>query len=897
MAPLKKSLFILLFCAPILAAGQRLPVGVVPQHYNLAFTPDLAKATFTGEETIDITLEKPAASITLNAAELEFEQAEIKQGEKTQTARASFVPEKEQATLTVTEPLQAGPARIQIKFSGILNDKLRGFYLAKTRSRNYATTQFEATDARRAFPSFDEPALKAKFDITLVIDRGDTAISNGRIVSDEPGPGEGKHTVKFSTTPKMSTYLVAMAVGDFVCNEGSAEGIPIRVCGTPDKKALGTAALGYAQEILKYYNQYYGIPYPFGKLDIVGVPDFEAGAMENTAAIFYRESELFIDATHASEQSRQQVFEVLAHEIAHQWFGDLVTMKWWDNVWLNESFASWMELKPSQALHPEWNASLDAVHDTDRALLADALRNTHPIRATAETPDQINELFDAISYEKGSAVLRMVESYVTPDVFRRGVNAYLRKFQYGNATAEDFWRTLAAASMRPVDAIMPTFVDQPGVPLISVKTGCISAPPEPKAARRKGKRTRIVPVKQAQPKMEVTLSQTRFWNGAGVQSKPSLWMAPVCLKAEGAKPFCQILSQKEQVVPVAGCGSWVFVNANAAGYYRTRYDSAILEKLGSVATTALTTAERISLVNDQAALASSGDESVAAYLSLVSALNQDTESAILESYGPMLAKIDHYLVTEANAAAFRSWVRSNFGPMLEKIGWTPAPGESEDTRAMRGNLIKILAQLGGDTDVIRRSVALARLYMSDHRALDPNLTREVLAAAALTNDVVLFEQCLAVMAAPGSTPEELADVSYALTHFSDVRLMERWLNKLVAPESRNQDAAFRIAAVMSNPAVRGAAWEWTKQHWTEVEAKFTAGSGGAIVFVTRSFCDAGARADVQEFFTSHKISVAERTLRQSLEEIDGCISFRSKQQANLATWLEQHSEGVANGNR
>jgi aminopeptidase N len=897
MAPLNKSLLFLLFLAATFAAAQRLPAGVVPKSYTLVFAPDLTKATFAGEETIEVTLEKPGASITLNAAELEFQQAEVTQGEKTQTAQASFAAEKEQATLTVAEPLQAGPARIHIKFSGILNDKLRGFYLAKTSARNYATTQFEATDARRAFPSFDEPALKATFDITLVIDRGDTAISNGRIVSDEPGPGEGKHTLKFSTTPKMSTYLVAMAVGDFTCNEGSAENISIRVCGTPDKKPLGTAALGYAQEILKFYNQYYGIPYPFGKLDIVGVPDFEAGAMENTAAIFYRESDLFIDASHASEKSRQQVFEVLAHEMAHQWFGDLVTMKWWDNVWLNESFASWMELKPSQALHPEWNASLDAVHATDRALVADALRNTHPIRATAETPDQINELFDAISYEKGAAVLRMVESYVSPDVFRRGVNAYLRKFQYGNATAEDFWRTLAAASMRPVDAIMPTFVDQPGVPLISVKTACKAAPAEPKVVRRKGKRARTVPVKPAQPKMEVTLTQTRFWNETGAQSKPSLWMAPVCLKGEGVKAFCQILSQKEQVVPVAGCGSWVFVNANAAGYYRTHYDGVILEKLGGVVTTALTTAERISLLNDEAALVRSGDESVAAYLTLVSALNRDMERAVVEAYEPMLQQIGRYLLTEADTGAFRVWVRSTFAPMLTQIGWTPASGESQDTRALRGHLIKILAQLGGDTDVIRQSVALARLYMSDHRAVDPNMTREVLAAAALTNDDVLFEQYLGAMIAPETTPEQLEDISYALAHFTDVRLMERWLTKLAGPESRNQDAAFRMAGTIGNPTVGKQAWEWTKLHWAEVQTKLTPGSGGAIVFATHSFCDAGARADVQEFFTAHKIPSAERTLRQSLEQIDSCINFRSKQQANLATWLEQHPEGAANGNR
>ncbi len=892
---LKTSLWCLLLFIPVLASAQRLPDGVIPQSYNLTFTPDLQKATFAGEETIQVQLTKPEAAITLNAAELEFQQAEVTQGEKTQTAQSSFLPEKEQATLTLAEPLQPGPATIHIKFTGILNNQLRGFYLAKSRTRNYATTQFEATDARRAFPSFDEPALKATFDITLVIDRGDTAISNGRIISDTPGPGENKHTLKYSTTPKMSAYLVAMAVGDFECNEGSADNIPIRVCGTPDKKPLGTAALGYAEEILKYYNQYYGIPYPFGKLDILGVPDFEAGAMENTAAIFYRESDLFIDDKNSSAHAHQNVFEVLAHEMAHQWFGDLVTMKWWDNVWLNEGFATWMELKPSQALHPEWNANLDAVKATDRALTTDALRNTHPIRASAETPEQINELFDAISYEKGAAVLRMIENFVTPEVFRRGVNAYLRKFQYGNATAEDFWRTLAAASGRPVDMIMPTFVEQPGVPLIAAKSACIAPPAKPQPRSRRSRRRRA-PIRP-QPKTEVTMTQTRFWADPGASAKPSTWMAPVCIKADDAKPFCQIVSQKEQVVPVTGCGAWVFVNANASGYYRTHYDNAALEKLSSVATTALTTAERISLINDEGALAGSGEESVAAYLNLVSALNQDSERAVVESYEPMLERIHGYLLTDSDSAAFRAWVSANFGPMLAKMGWKPAPGESEDARAVRGHLIKILAQFGGDPDVIHRSTELARQYMKDRHALEPNMAREVLAAAALSNDAELFDQYMVAEANPTATPEQLSDITNALAHFTDARLTERWLQKIVAPETRSQDAVHYIAEVLANVAVQKPTWEWVKQHWPEVEAKLTAFGGAAIVNATQHFCDASARTDMQEFFAGHKMASSERTLKQSVERIDACISFRSRQQANLAAWLQQRGESSATGNR
>src|SRR6266481_3957823 len=670
MALLKRLVLILMSLFPALLSAQRLPQDVVPEHYSLTFTPDLTKATFAGDEVIQVHLTKASHSITLNAAELEFQKVTVEQGGNSQEAKTSFDPAKEQATLTVQNQLAAGPATIRVNLTGILNDKLRGFYLAKTNLRNYATTQLENTDARRAFPSFDEPAFKATFDITLVVDNGDTAISNGRIVSDTPGPAAGKHTLKFSETAKMSTYLVAMAVGDFQCVEGSADDIPIRVCGTPDKKELGRVALRYAEEILKFYNQYYGIKYPFGKLDILGVPDFEAGAMENTAAIFYRESLLFIDDQQSSVDSHQAVFEVLAHEMAHQWFGDLVTMKWWDNLWLNEGFATWMALKPSQALHPEWNAALDAVGETNGALELDALMNTHPIRVKAETPEEINELFDPISYEKAGAVLRMLESYVSPDVFRRGVNMYLRKFSYGNATAEDFWNALGAASGRRVDQIMPAFISQPGVPLVSVKSSCVA--PQVAAPARHRRRAKIG---KPQPKTEVTLTQTRFFSEPGAAgSKAEDWVIPVCIKASDAKPFCQLLSRQQQVIPMAGCASWVFANSGAAGYYRTRYEGDVLQKVDAAATTQLNTAERISLVADQSALMRAGQLSVGNYLDLITALNQDAANSVVGTYGGSLNLIHDYLLTSADKEAFRAWVRVNFRPMLAKIGWAPSPG-------------------------------------------------------------------------------------------------------------------------------------------------------------------------------------------------------------------------------
>ncbi|MGZ4846158.1 MAG: M1 family metallopeptidase, partial [Candidatus Angelobacter sp.] len=668
------------------------------------------------------------------------------------------------------------------------------------------------------------------------------------------------------------------------------------VCGTPDKKPLSAAALRYAAEILKFYNQYYGIPYPFGKLDIVGVPDFEAGAMENTGAIFYRESLLFIDDKNSSVDSHQAVFEVLAHEMAHQWFGDLVTMKWWDNIWLNEGFATWMALKPSQALHPEWNAMLDAVQSTDTALTLDALVNTHPIRAKAETPEEINELFDPISYEKAGAVLRMVEAYVSPDVFRRGVNVYLRKFLYGNATAEDFWTSLSAASGRPVDKIMPTFVDQAGEPLLTVKSSCLNAPAEKAPAVRKGKRSRRRPIKP-NPVTQVTVSQQRFWaNPTDAPKKDQLWMAPVCVKSGAAKPFCQILSQKEQTLPLAGCSAWVFVNGSAAGYYRTQYDKADLQKLIAVAGTELTTAERISLLRDQAALVGSGQQSMATYLDLISAMNQDAQREIVESYLPTLDYVNSYVLAGTDATAFRAWVRSNFGPMMAKIGWTPGASENADTHMLRGNMVHILGMVGEDPGMVRQATSVAQQYLKDPNSVDASVAKDVLAVAARFGNEELFQQYVSAIGRMRS-PEQFYNVAAALSDFRGPKIVEKVLELSVSDEVRNQDAPHLIAAVLSTPDNQETAWEWVKAHWPAVEKKITMSSGPEIVNATRKFCSAKDNDDVQKFFSEHKVPSAERALKQSYEDIEGCVNRRPRLQTELAQWLQQHSGTSRAGSR
>ena len=432
----------------------------------------------------------------------------------------------------------------QIEYSGTLNDKLRGFYLSKTARRNYAVTQFESTDARRAFPSFDEPAMKATFDVTLTVDAGDTVISNGPIVSDTPGPGAGKHTLNFLTTPKMSTYLVAFLVGDFKCSAGESDGVAVRVCSTPDKVAFTAYGLEIAKYMLHYYDTYFGIPYPLKKLDLIGLPDFEAGAMENFGAITYREEDLLLDEKTASTGAKKGVAVTIAHEMAHQWFGDLVTMKWWDNVWLNEGFATWMENKAVGVMHPEWAMEQEVASSEDDTLNVDAQPTTRAIRAKAETRDEIEEMFDSISYGKASDVLLSVENYLGPETFRKGVHAYLSAHLYANATAEDFWNAQTATSHKPVDKIMDSLISQAGEPLLS-----FGVPADGK----------------------VPVEQKRFFLSPSIQPDPKQkWTVPVCFKSgDSDAQSCEVLTPATTSLK-APSGGLFFANARASGYYPLR---------------------------------------------------------------------------------------------------------------------------------------------------------------------------------------------------------------------------------------------------------------------------------------------------------------------------------------
>ena len=839
------------------ACAQRLPSTALPEHYTLTLAPDLKAATFSGIETIDVSLSEPTDHVTLNSAQIEFQSVTITSSGKQQTATVSSDTDKEQATFTVPHQLSAGKAEIAIRYTGILNGQLRGFYLSKTAKRNYAVTQFESTDARRAFPCFDEPAFKATFDVSLIIDRGDTAISNGPILSDTPGPAEGKHTLKFLTTPKMSTYLVAFLVGDFQCSEGEADGVKIRGCATPDKVALTPYSVEMAKFVLHYYDTYFGIPYPLKKLDLIALPDFEAGAMENFGAITYRETAMLIDPKTASVGAKKEVALVIAHEMAHQWFGDLVTMKWWDNIWLNEGFATWMENKPVEAMHPEWNIDQLVASDEEGTLGLDALPTTRAIRAKAETREEIEQMFDGISYGKASDVLLSVENYLGPETFRKGVHAYLSAHLYSNATAEDFWGAQTATSHKPVDKIMESLVAQPGEPLLSFG--------EPGDGH-------------------VSLSQRRFFLSPSIEpDSTQKWTIPVCLKTSADKQQCEVYSPSDSDLK-APAAPFFYANAGGKGYYRTAYPADVYAKLVANAERELSPTERISLSGDEWAQVRANMASVGDYLNLVSALKTDQSAEVL---GTTLDGVDaiyeRVAATPTEKAAVAAWLRTTFAPEYAKLG-PPQESDSANTREMRAHLFGVLGYLGKDPEVLAQARTITEKYLADPGSVDGSLGQTAVAIAARNGDAALFDQ-LQKVAETSTNPELQENALALLSEFEDPTLVQRSLDYAASDKVRNQDALFQFAIAIRNDATRDAAWAYVKGHWDKVQTLLTPELGDALVGSTGAFCSARARDDVQAFFASHKVPSGEHALQHSIESIDGCIELRKLQEPHLDQWI------------
>src|SRR5271154_4414598 len=650
----------------------RLPKNVTPKRYDIRLTPDLQAFTFQGEVDIAVVVNQATDDVVLNALELEIDKVTAHRGGKSLTAKAEPEPAKERAHLRFAEKLAPGEWTLKIAFRGILNDKLHGFYRsqyqdASGKTHVAATTQFESTDARRAFPCWDEPEIKASYKVTLIVDENLAAISNGGQESERKLPG-GKKEVVFKETIVMSTYLVAFIVGEFDATAAVDAGTPLRIVHVPGKESLTSWAKQIGAFSLKYFADYYGLKYPGDKLDLIAIPDFASGAMENLGAITFRETALLADEKSASRAELERVADVVSHENAHMWFGDLVTMRWWNGIWLNEAFATFMEMLAVDAWKPEWKRWVSFSVSRSSAMATDALHSTRPIEYTVRAASEAGGMFDILTYEKGAAVLRMLEQYLGADEFRKGIALYLRKHQYANAETTDLWDALEESSGQPVRKLMDSWIFQPGFPIVSVK-------PAP------GGRGLV-------------LSQRRFMYMPQGQSDNQLWHVPVMVKVRterGVSTHKVLLNQAETTLELPGKIEWGLVNQGGHGFYRSRYAPELLSALTSVLGE-LASVERFALVSDTWAAVVAGLTPLAEFLKMTRLFRDETDLNVRRA---LLGAFNYLDMVTAGAVrpALQARFRELLAPTAARLGWSPQPGENELQSQLRALILGTLGTL------------------------------------------------------------------------------------------------------------------------------------------------------------------------------------------------------------
>ena len=840
----------------------RLPRTVIPSRYELAIEPDLAAGTFRGAEDVRITVREPVREIVLNAVDLRVEDGRLVNGNgtKVDVSEISLDRANERARIQLAEPVQPGEWTLHLEYTGVLNERLVGFYPstyidAEGATRTIATTHFEAADARRAFPCWDEPDLKAVFSVTLVVEDGLVALSNTPEVGREPS-GDRKVAVRFDDTIPMSTYLVAWVVGPLELTEAvDVDGVPLRVAYVPGKGHLVDFAIESGAFSLRFFTDYYGIPYPEKKVDFVALPDFAAGAMENLGLITYRESLLLVEPSQSTQQELLAVADVVAHELAHMWFGDLVTMRWWNGIWLNEAFATFMANLAVDAFRPDWDRWGSFRRVCSTALEIDALDSTRPIEYPVNSPDDASDMFDSLTYTKGAAVLRMLERYLGPGRFRDGIRRYLKDHEFGNTETSDLWDSIEAATDEPVRRIMDTWIWQGGYPLVTVREDGDS----------------------------LSFAQERFRYDGGDDG--TRWEVPLLARESSGRDGevrAILVEPMGADLPRLVRDPVVVANAEGASFLRVGYEGALRERVWIHALEALAAIERFGLVDDTWAEAVAGGVPAAEYLDLVRGLTGETDLHVWQTVVTTMGWFDRFVEAEAREG-LRRYVRELARPAFDRLGWEPAQDEPDLSRSLRGTLVSALAILGGDAEVSAR----AREIEAEARAgepLDASLAAAAVAVVAATGDGDDFERFLA-RSKDAPTPQEQLRYLYALADFRQPDLIDRTLDLALSDEVRSQNAPFLLARAMANRDVGDRAWRFVKEHWEEVNRRLPPNTIIYLADGVRFLTMPEQEADVQAFFDEHDIPQARKMLKQVLERQRINVAFRRRVEPQLAAFF------------
>lgn len=848
----------------------RLPLHIKPISYKLQIRPDMEAFTFSGEETIQLTVDKAGRTVTLHSRDIEILDGWYQtRKDKLAIQKITYQVKDETATLHFAKPIPKGKGKLFLHFRGIIADSLRGFYrshyMHEGQERRIATTQFESTDARRAFPCFDEPAHKATFELSLVIPKHLTAISNTieqnlqQDFSESTPSGlahdPGYKVINFAPTPKMSTYLLAYIIGEFEKSEiKTKDGVKIRIYTPLGKKHQTKFALDVTKRSLEFLNEYFAIPYPLPVLDLIALPDFASGAMENWGAITFRETALLVDEEHTAFANKQHIAETIAHELVHQWFGNLVTMEWWSYLWLNESFASFMSYIVIDDLFPEWNFwTRFVLHDHANALHLDSLKNTHPIEIEVHHPDQISEIFDAISYDKGASVLRMLYHYLGPADFRDGLRHYLKKHSYNNTSSIHLWEAFEKVSKKPVQKFITPWLTKEGYPLLKVE----------------------------ETKTGVAVEQSRFGLSKNIQSTMT-WPVPVQFQLKkGEFSNLELLTGKRNSFAVNGDAQYLKSNPNETGFYRTFYSARLLAKLYKpVKNQELGINDRFGIIRDLNALVISGHLPTTAYLEFMQAYQNEDSYIIWAEICSGLAYLynsaqDYPKLQKALAKKFKQFLK----PAGKLVGWAPQHKET-NARGMLRSLI--LTQLGlyGDGETLTKA---GQIFTGRNRKpITPDLRSVVYTLTAQKGDSKTFSTLLKMIKAE-KFPEEHRRLTRAIVAFENKALFKKVLDLILSKHIRPQDATVLIYQCLSFSHYRELTWQWIQKNWQVIAKRYHKDHLLVYIFMgLGGFANLDKAKEIREFFKKNPAPSAERSLRQALEKIE----------INSA-WIERDKKDIA----
>ncbi len=825
----------------------RLDRRVVPSAYRLFLTPNIDAATFDGRVEIDVDIVESLRELTLNAIELELGAATVTVGGTAHRSVDTVLDEVyETATFRFDTALPTGSAVVEIAFNGILNDQLHGFYRStftdpSGATQTIATTQFENTDARRCFPCWDEPAFKATYQVNLTIPSHLAAYSNAAVVADTD-LGNGQRSVSFATTMKMSTYLVAFVVGPF--EETAAldvDGVPLRVVYPVGNGHLTDFAMECGEFALRFFSDYFDIPYPGDKLDMVAIPDFAQGAMENLGCITYRMPDLLIDPATASIGEMKRVATVVMHEVAHMWFGDLVTMEWWQGIWLNEAFASFMEVLCQDAFRPQWEVWVEFSAARDLALEIDGLHATRPIEYTVISPEDTRGMFDRLTYEKGAAVLRMMEQYLGAEVYRDGIRHYLRKHSYANTITTDLWDALEEVSKEPVRDVMNTWILQGGYPLVTLEDGVITQLP------------------------------FAYGPTTGESSIGTSWKIPVMTRSlKGSGPSVHLLEDSPMSVTD---DPPVVLNARGAGYFRSRYGVAETAALADHMDE-LDPLERATVVSDSWALLLSSQISADQFFTVARGLGNQDEPTPWGTLATAINFIDRALPSE-KLPALAQLVREIFEPQFERLGWNPAPGESELTPQMRAIVLSTLGTTGDNVAI--KAGAARRFEANDMPGNLANTILHIVANQDRPGDYETFIERYTNAA----SPQDEQRYQRALRDFNEERVALDAADKCFN-FFRNQDASIIIGLLSTNAVSGPAVWKYVTARWDEAIAKFPMNTLSYMTYGIRTYINDPAFADeVERFHQEHSLGGEQKAVQQNIERMRVGLTFAAAMRAQF----------------